>query len=436
MGSSPQYTGYFSPTYDVQLTEEVDDPLVRQRPIDLTGVNPDDGFALIMQNTRTLEFQHGIGAWTITDAVNGKASYQWTSGDLAEPARFLVYVTVQLPGEPSPRAFDPDSIRVVSLEKGGAAVSTQDVNLLEVNGAIVSSANPVPISGPITTADGGNVTLGAKGDAAVTDPTVSATEIALLKGLLKILALQSVAVTGASGAFVDGAIATLGTEGDAAWSGSGNGTVIALLKKLEALLAATLVISGNVTEANSSSINTHLANIDIDSAALVTNTTGLATQSTLSAVKTDLDSIKTDADSLVTNTTGLATQATLAAAKADLDTIITNTNKIPASPATEGGNLATLVPGVQGWIAATGNGTANQENILTFAQQVRKIVVYNASANNVPLEFDQTAAATSIPIPPGAYWILDNVLCTTVHVFPSATLPINTTNGLYVKGWK
>jgi len=126
----------------------------------------------------------------------------------------------------------------------------------------------------------------------------------------------------------------------------------------------------------------------------------------------------------------------LAAAKADLDTIVTNTNKIPASPATEGGNLATLVPGVQGWIAATGNGTANQENVLTFAQQVRKVVVYNASANNVPLEFDQTASATSIPIPPGAYWIIDNVLCTTVHIFPSVLLPINTTSGLYVKGWK
>jgi hypothetical protein len=99
-------------------------------------------------------------------------------------------------------------------------------------------------------------------------------------------------------------------------------------------------------------------------------------------------------------------------------------------------DLASVAPGVQGWIAATGTGTANQDDTLTFAQQVRKIALYNASANNVPLEFDQTAAATSFPMPPGAYWIIDDVLCTTVHVFPSATLPINTTNGLYVKGWK
>ncbi len=93
-------------------------------------------------------------------------------------------------------------------------------------------------------------------------------------------------------------------------------------------------------------------------------------------------------------------------------------------------------PGVQGWIAASGNGTASQDNALAFAQQVRKIALYNASANNVPLEFDQTATATSFPIPPGAFWIIDGALCTNVHVFPSATLPINTTSGLYVKGWK
>ncbi len=95
-----------------------------------------------------------------------------------------------------------------------------------------------------------------------------------------------------------------------------------------------------------------------------------------------------------------------------------------------------MIPGVQGWIAAAGTGTSGQDDALTFASQVRIVALYNASANNVPLEFDQTAAATSFPIPPGAFWIFDNVRCTTLHVFPSATLPINTTSGLYVKGWK
>jgi hypothetical protein len=119
---------------------------------------------------------------------------------------------------------------------------------------------------------------------------------------------------------------------------------------------------------------------------------------------------------------GTITEANSAASKADLDAINTN--------------IATIVPGVQGWIAATGTGTATTDDSLTFAQAVRKVVLYNASANAVPLEFDQVAAATSFPIQPGQYMVFDDILCTVVHVFPSATLPINTTAGLYVKGWK
>ena len=45
---------------------------------------------------------------------------------------------------------------------------------------------------------------------------------------------------------------------------------------------------------------------------------------------------------LNTSTLALESGGNLAASKADLDTIVTNTNKIPASPATEGGNLATI----------------------------------------------------------------------------------------------
>jgi hypothetical protein len=203
-----------------------------------------------------------------------------------------------------------------------------------------------------------------------------------------------------------------------------------------------------VLDTNSASSNTHLGNIDTatsdlvaDLDALITNTTGLATQSTLASAKADLDTIVTNTNKIpaspATEGGHLATiDTSTAAMKTDLDTIVTNTNKIPASPAQEAGNLATLVPGVQGWIAATGTGTAGQDDTLTFAQQVRKIALYNASANNVPLEFDQTATAASFPIPPGAFWIIDGALCTAVHVFPSATLAINTTSGLYVKGWK
>ncbi len=98
-------------------------------------------------------------------------------------------------------------------------------------------------------------------------------------------------------------------------------------------------------------------------------------------------------------------------------------------------DLDSIKAGAQGWIAATGTGTASQDDSLTFAQQVRKVLLYNASANPVPFEFDQTSTANSVPLQAGQYMILDDVLCTVVHVFPSALLPINTANGLYVKGW-
>src|SRR5579872_3501948 len=74
----------------------------------------------------------------------------------------------------------------------------------------------------------------------------------------------------------------------------------------------------------------------------------------LATLLTEFSELLTDTDNLatlVTNTADLLADgdhlATIdtstAASKTDLDTIVTNTNKIPASPAQEGGNLATLV---------------------------------------------------------------------------------------------
>lgn len=54
----------------------------------------------------------------------------------------------------------------------------------------------------------------------------------------------------------DGNSVTLGTTTDAAWSGSGAGSVVAILKKVEALLATTLAISGSVTANAGTNLNT------------------------------------------------------------------------------------------------------------------------------------------------------------------------------------
>ena len=49
---------------------------------------------------------------------------------------------------------------------------------------VASPTTPLPITGAVTVADGADVTLGAKADTAVIDPTATASAIALLKGIL------------------------------------------------------------------------------------------------------------------------------------------------------------------------------------------------------------------------------------------------------------
>jgi hypothetical protein len=96
----------------------------------------------------------------------------------------------------------------------------------------------------------------------------------------------------------DGADTTQGTTTDAAWSGSGSGTAIAILKKLVAELAATL----NVSVASALPAGTNvIGHTIVDSGAITANagtnlnTSLLALESggNLASAKTDLDSIKT-----------------------------------------------------------------------------------------------------------------------------------------------
>ena len=90
----------------------------------------------------------------------------------------------------------------------------------------------------------------------------------------------------------------------------------------------------------------------------------------------------------------------------------------------------------QGWTVATGVGTLGQDNTITFPNQVRKVVLYNGSSQSVPFEFDGVSTAASFPLLPGQSMVLEGILCTTIHVFPSVTLPINAAGGLYLRGWQ
>jgi hypothetical protein len=67
------------------------------------------------------------------------------------------------------------------LDASGNQISLTNAGEIK---ALIDSAQ-VNVDGTLTIADGADVTLGSKSDAAVTNPTLSASEVALLKGLLK-----------------------------------------------------------------------------------------------------------------------------------------------------------------------------------------------------------------------------------------------------------
>src|SRR5260221_951864 len=91
---------------------------------------------------------------------------------------------------------------------------------------------------------------------------------------------------------------------------------------------------------------------------LNTSTLALESGGNLAASKADLDTIATNTNKIPASPAQegghLATiDTSTAASKTDLDTIVTNTNKIPASPATEGGNLATIAGAISSGKMAT-----------------------------------------------------------------------------------
>lgn len=322
-------------------------------------------------------------------------------------------------------------------------------NLTALQGGPVSTDSESNISAPVATytPDGNSVTLGMQADSAATDNTSAWSEIALLKGVLGKL-LTSIAVTGT----ISATNPSVGTDGatlptSSTLLGASDGTDLQQLLVESASnrnLRAGIYSGANeatVTGANALKVDGSAVTQPVSAASLPLPT-GAATAANQTTGNISLATI-------ATNTTGLATDAHASSTATNTSTIagaVSGTklqNNIAqiggASYALGAATIANSLPvtnaAVQGWIAATGTGTASQDDALTFASQVRKVVLYNASASPVPLEFDQTSSATSWPLQPGQSMVIDDVLCTVVHVFPSATLPINTTAGLYVKGW-
>src|SRR5262245_15613713 len=149
---SPRYQGFTNPPYPFVFKDDTG------KVIDLNGVNTTLNFSLMMQDIARSDFVIiGSGIWEITDASNGKATYNWFSGDLSIIGTYRLYVSVQLPGGTSSTPFDPLYIAVAAWPTGGSiVVSLQDVNISEVAGVAVGPGNPVPVQGPVQgTPDGG-----------------------------------------------------------------------------------------------------------------------------------------------------------------------------------------------------------------------------------------------------------------------------------------
>lgn len=134
-----------------------------------------------------------------------------------------------------------------------------------------------------------------------------------------------------AGDFVDGADVTQGTSTDANTVAS----VMGRLTKIRDLLNATLTVAGAVT------------------------------------------------------TSGTVTEANSAAMKSDLDTIVTNTGHIPASPAQEGGNLATIATQTSGVATAANQttGNTNTSAISTTTGATNDAAITNPASSGTLMAF-------------------------------------------------
>jgi hypothetical protein len=113
-------------------------------------------------------------------------------------------------GHAIPQYFNPDADQYEALlgKYGASRVLLYDANgnplLTQGNPGYVDMVDRAArVLGKVSADDGAITAMGAKGDAAVTDPTLSASQIALLKGLLKQLqgngtGAQNVTLTGSN----------------------------------------------------------------------------------------------------------------------------------------------------------------------------------------------------------------------------------------------
>lgn len=235
--NSPRYSGFLSPPYQRYLKDDTG------KAIDLTGVPSGNLSITFVNQSNPLLVKTGGGIWSIptTTAPQGLVSYQYSEEDLAYAGNWYLFVTLKIPGEVGQRAFDPELLTILIIPGEPLLVTIQQVDLEELNGQPIGVGNPVPISGPVSIADGANVAQGS-----TTDSSSAPTTIGLLKAIKAYLAGTLTATEPNSAAILadlNSISSAAGSPSDAAWSGTGAGSEIAILKKLVAELAATLNVS-------------------------------------------------------------------------------------------------------------------------------------------------------------------------------------------------
>lgn len=150
-----------------------------------------------------------------------------------------------------------------------------------------------------------------------------------LKILGALAALCTLAIAPIAAAQPAGGATGIGTPNDAAWSGSGQGTVVAINKAMRNLLAGTLTVnlpSGAASAANQTTGNSSLSSID-------TKLTGVATAANQGTGNTSLSSIDTKLSTLHSDLIAATPAGTAIIGKVGLDqTTPGTTNGVTIAP--------------------------------------------------------------------------------------------------------
>lgn len=191
----------------------------------------------------------------------------------------------------------------------------------------------------------------------------------------------------------DGANITQGTTTDPAWSGTGAGTLVAVLKAIWIRLRG-----GQATMANSLPVVLASDQGALNTRALASGTDSVAVVGTVTVV----DSV---ALSVLLPTAQVAALTPVASAPVSL-----------TAPA------AAL--------------TASADTLFTFASQVKHLFLENKSAADAYYNLDVAASPGTYYLPAGALRILD-LPCTILHLYSTAATPVNgaTAANIAVGGW-